>query len=125
MEHLKAIILFKEMFIIIDMAMMEIQEHPDSDCKSSSKVYSSLSAIERYSFVAAMVTVSKVFSLSHNLSTSLQSETIDLVYFLKHTDELRSKNRDMRERSEVIFHPLFTEGTDLCQDYEISIRVPK
>jgi hypothetical protein len=101
-EHLKAIILFKEMFIIIDMAMKEIQEHPDSDCKSSSKVYSSLSAIERYSFVAAMVTVSKVFSLSHNLSTSLQSETIDLVYFLKHSDDLRSKVSDMRERSEAV-----------------------
>jgi hypothetical protein len=105
--------------------MRDIQEHPDSHSESSSKAYSLLSAIERCSFVAATVTVSKVFSLSHNLSTSLQSETIDLVCSLKHTDELRSKNRDMRERSEVIFHPLFTEGTDLCQDYEISIRVPK
>ena len=62
------------------------------------------SAIERYSFVAAMIIVSEVFSQSHNLSTSLQSETIDLVYFFKHTDILKSQDRDMRERVSSTFN---------------------
>ena len=68
-EHLEAIMLFKEMFIIICKAMRDIQERSDSDSESSSKAYSSLSVIKRCSFVADMVTVNKVFSLSHNLST--------------------------------------------------------
>ena len=66
--------------------MREIQEQPDSDSECSSETRSSLSAIKRRSFTTAMVTVSKVFSPSHNLSTSLQSETIDIVRFLKQAD---------------------------------------
>jgi hypothetical protein len=92
--------------------MREIQEYPDSASESSSKAYSLLSTTERYGFAAAMATVSKVFSLSHNLSTSLQSETIDIVYFLKHADDLKTEVRDIRERSESMFYPLFTEGTE-------------
>ena len=49
---------------------------------------------------------------------------IDLVYFLKHADELKNKDKDMREGSEAMFHPFIIEGTGLCQDYEISIRMP-
>ena len=49
------------MFNIICKALREVQEHPDSDSESSSKAYSLLSAIEKCTFVAAMVTVSKVF----------------------------------------------------------------
>ena len=112
------------MHIVIGKAMKKIQEHPDSDCESSSIAYSLLSTNERYSFGAAMVTVSKVFSQSHNLLTSLQSETMDLVYFLKHSENLRSKVIDMQERSESIFHPLFTEGIELYQYCKISNRVP-
>ena len=41
--------------------MREIQEHPDSDSKCSGKAFCLLSAIERYSFVAAVATVSKGF----------------------------------------------------------------
>ena len=69
MKYLKAIISFNEIFIIISKAVSEIQEHCDSDYESSSKGFSSVSAIERFSFVAAMVTVNQVFSLSHSLST--------------------------------------------------------
>ena len=105
------IVLFKKMFIIICKAMKEIQEHPDSDSESYSKAYSLISVIEGCSLVAPMVTVSKVFSVSHNLSTSLQAKTKDLVYFLKHADDLKSEVRDMRETSEATLHPIFTEVT--------------
>ena len=124
-EHLKAILSFKEIFITISKTMRGIQEHPDSDSESSSKAYSLLSAIERSSFVAVTVTVSKAFSLSQNLSTALQSETIHLVCFLEDVDDLKSEVRDMRETSEATFHPLFTEVTELGQDAEIRIRVAK
>ena len=52
MEHLKVIILFKGIFVIIPKAMGEIQEHPNSDSEFSSKVHSLLYAIERCSFAA-------------------------------------------------------------------------
>ena len=42
-----------------------------------------------------MITVTKVFSLSHNLSKSLQSETIDLVYFLRYADNPKSKKGEI------------------------------
>ena len=69
MEHLKGIILFKELYIIIGKAMKEIQEHSDSDSDDPipfQKAYSLLSATEICSFVVAMATVSKVFSPSHS-----------------------------------------------------------
>ena len=99
-------------FIITCKAMREIQEYSDSDSESSSKAYSLLSAITKYSFASAMGTVSKVFSLPNNLSTSLQSETIDLVYFLKHADDFKSKVRDLRE---AMIHPLLLKGPNVSR----------
>jgi hypothetical protein len=98
-EHLKSIILFKERFIIICKAKREIQEHPDSDSESTSKAYSLLSATEKCNFATAMVTISKVFILSHNFLTSLQSETIDISYFLEHNGDLKSEVRYIRHSS--------------------------
>ena len=71
-----------------------------------------------------MVTVSKDFSLSRTLLTSLQLETKDLVYFLKHAEDLKSKVRDMRERSEAIFHPLFTEGMNCVKIMQSALECP-
>ena len=72
-----------------------------------------------------MVAVSNVFSLSYDLSTSLQSGTIDLVYFLNDTDELKSKVKNMRKRSEDVFHPLPVEEIERRQDYEFRMRMPR
>jgi hypothetical protein len=124
-EHLDAIMLFKDMFHIICKALKEIQEHPDSDSETSSKAYSLLTAIEKCSFVAAMTSVSNIFSLSHNLSTSLQSETIDLVYFLKYADDLKKEVLDMRMESEAKFKYIFKDVIAVCEAADIDIDVPR
>ena len=72
------------MLDVICMALMEIQEDNNSYPESLSKGYALLSVIEKCSFVTAMTTLSKIFIMSHHLLTSLQAETIDLVYFLQH-----------------------------------------
>lgn len=117
--------LFKDMFEVICKALREIQEHPDSDSDTSSKAYSLLSAIEKCSFVVTITSVSKIFSLSHNFSTSLQSETIDLVYFLKHADDLKKEVLDMRMESEAKFQSIFKDVIALCEATEIDIDVPR
>ena len=103
MEHLKAIISFKEMFIPICNAMRESQEHPDSDSKFSSKAYSLLSVIERCSFAGAMVTVGKVL-VCHIIYWHLCNRRLLILYtFSNKLMILRAKLVSWERRGKLYF----------------------
>jgi hypothetical protein len=55
----------------------------------------------------------------------LQSETIDLVYFLKHADSLKKEVLDIRTNSEARFKSIFTDVIELCEAAEITMEIPR
>lgn len=122
-EHLDAVIRFKDMLQAIYETLVLLQQ--DSDTETSSKAFSYCAAMEKASFIISLQCMTRIFGLCHGLSTTMQSSGMDIFEALQLAEDLRKEFVDMREKADTSFKSDFEEAEQLAKEIGTEMTVPR
>jgi len=93
----------------------------DSGARSNELV----SAISKCDFICSLFIIESFSSLFLPLSTILQSQDLDIFGALEHVDSIATVMQQRRDDAENEFKQLFDEVSDVCNELDIDIRLPR
>lgn len=122
-ERLDAVIMFKDFFYPIYIALIEIEEEGDS--KASQKASNLLHSMQNGSFIVAMVVIDEIFSFIQPLSVALQAKDIDLASALEMANNLSELLKKIRETATEKFETLFEIAKMLANEVDAEIKLTR
>lgn len=122
-EHLSAMVSFRELFIPILKALSEIQNFNDAD--TASKAFILFNALNNSQFLIAVATVSKVFYLAFGLCKFLQNTSLDLAEAVNYVETFTAEIQAMRDNSELEFNVIFKDVESIAKEIGMDICMPR
>lgn len=123
MEHLNSLSLFYDVFQYICSALEELEV---TTCKVDGvQPHTLLLSICTPQFIVALLVLKPIFSLTKNLSLSLQKVDCDLSSCVQYSNNLYEEINQMRENAESNFKNVFKQATEMAEKTGAQMIIPR
>lgn len=122
-ERHDAVSVFTELIHAVFASLEDISLWVNKDTSSSARTL--LLSISDARFIIALYVIEKLFSYTVKLSQFLQTVNTDIVKALGYIESITKSISNLRQNSETEFKSIFDKVKEICEKYEINIKIPR
>ena len=122
-ERHDSVIVFCQLYLPVMEALQEVSTWEDKD--SSTKALQLSLAIQQSEFIAALLSLNKIYYYSSDLTKALQSKSVSLVDCIELSGNVQEELETIRENGSVIFSEIFKEMQRKASSIETELKKNK